>query len=100
MDEIKKNLQEVDLRSISGVEQFVPLIKTQNDFDELSFCLYSENRLTVFRAVNSIEITNVFLTIYLHSLKKVIIWLVFLMVYRLDLSEKNWSKFGIHLRVW
>jgi len=52
---LKKYLQGGDLRSIAGVEQLVPLIKTQKDFDELFFCLYSEDRLTVMRTADAIE---------------------------------------------
>ena len=34
MDEIKKYLSGGDLRSIAGVEQLIPLIKTQKEFAE------------------------------------------------------------------
>jgi len=53
--DIKKYLKGGDIRSIAGVEQLVPLIKTQKDFDELFSCLYSEDRLIVMRAADAIE---------------------------------------------
>jgi hypothetical protein len=55
MPEIIKYLKGGDLRSIAGVDQLIPLIKTQKEFDELFAWLYSEDRLVVMRAADAIE---------------------------------------------
>ena len=44
-----------DLRSIANVDQLVPLIQSQSDFDQLFQYLNSEKRLVVMRAADAVE---------------------------------------------
>jgi hypothetical protein len=44
-----------DLRSIGRVYEVIPLISTQNDFDQLFQLLYHHDRLVVMRAADAIE---------------------------------------------
>jgi len=55
MDRWKTYLEGGDLRSIADVDQLIPLIRSQSDFDTLFTHLYSENRLIVMRAADAIE---------------------------------------------
>jgi hypothetical protein len=55
VNDLKKYLQGGDLRSIAGVDQLMPLIKTQKKFDELFTWLHSQDRLIVMRAADAIE---------------------------------------------
>ncbi|NER10404.1 hypothetical protein SAMN06265375_10151 [Muriicola jejuensis] len=44
-----------DLRSIAKVEELLPLVRTQSDFDELFKFLYSKDRLIVMRTADALE---------------------------------------------
>lgn len=108
MNDIKKYLQGGDLRSIADVEQLIPLIKTQKDFDKLFQFLSSDNRLIVMRAVDAIEKITRDQPEYLDAYKSRLItllrtardkelkWHLVLMVSRINLSgnelEQVWNK--------
>ena len=53
--DLKAYLSGGDLRSIGSVNELLPLIKTQNDFDELFVYMFSEDRLLVMRAADAVE---------------------------------------------
>ena len=55
MPEFESYLKGNDLRSIAGVEDLLPLIKTQADFDALFRYLFTGDRLLVMRAVDAVE---------------------------------------------
>ena len=55
MNNLIKYLQGSDLRSIANVDQLLPLIKDQNDFDYLFHHLYSNDRLVIMRTADAIE---------------------------------------------
>jgi sRNA-binding carbon storage regulator CsrA len=55
MNNLITYLQGGDLRSIANVDRLLPLIKDQNDFDELFRHLYSDDRLIIMRTADAIE---------------------------------------------
>jgi hypothetical protein len=65
--QIKKYLQGNDLRSIGRVNELVPKIKTQDDFDKLFAFIYDKCRLIRMRAADGIEKLS---KQYPHFLKK------------------------------
>ena len=55
MKNIQSYLSGGDLRSTSHVDELLPFIKTQRDFDELFQFLLSEDRLLAMRAIDAVE---------------------------------------------
>jgi hypothetical protein len=55
MLDIESLLSNGDLRSIASVEELLPQIGIQEDFDTLFAYLFSDNRLLVMRAADAVE---------------------------------------------
>lgn len=112
MKELKEYLQGGDLRSIADVDQLIPLIETQQDFDGLFAYLNSEDRLIVMRAADTIEkITKAHpeylethksrLIILLNSAQdKELKWHVALLASRIGLSKNELEQVWNKLEVW
>ncbi|REL37738.1 hypothetical protein DYD21_08120 [Rhodohalobacter sp. SW132] len=112
MEEFIKYLQGGDLRSIADVEQLIPLIKNQKNFDELFRFLSSKDRLVVMRAADAAEKITKTDPSYLDSHKSEIIellyhakdkelkWHLALMVSRIDLSENELERVWNKLEAW
>jgi len=114
MKDLKGYLQGGDLRSIADVDQLIPLIETQKDFDQLFAYLNSEDRLIVMRAAHAIEKLTKAHPEYLDAHKsrlmallntaqdKELKWHVALIASRIDLSrnevEQVWNKLEAWVR--
>ncbi len=112
MDEFIKYLHGGDLRSIADVDQLIPLIKNQKNFDELFRFLSSEDRLVVMRTADAAEKITKTHPAYLDPHKSEIIellnnakdkelkWHLALMVSRIDLSENELERVWNKLEAW
>lgn len=101
-----------DLRSIAKVDELLPLIKTQKDFDGLFNYLYSDNRLLVMRAADTIEkiakTNSEFLKKHKKSLIKFLAtahdkefkWHLVLLLSKLNLTETELGKIWVKLSQW
>jgi hypothetical protein len=76
MKNIMSLLSGGDLRSISGADKVVTMIKNQEDFDELVQGLLSGERLTVMRCADVIEKITAGKTGYLQAHKKTLLKLM------------------------
>ena len=74
--DLKAYLSGGDLRSIGSVNELLPLIKTQKDFDELFVYLFSEDRLIVMRAADAVEKVTLIKPDYLQKHKSNILKLL------------------------
>ena len=112
MDKIISYLNGGDLRSIAKVEEIIPLIKTQVDFDELFRFLFSSDRLLVMRAADAVEKISLTCPQFLSAHKKEINnflhtaadkefkWHIALIVSRVDLSEEEQNIVWNRLSGW
>src|SRR5690625_1307807 len=99
-----KYLQGGDIRSLARVDELVPLVKTQSDFDEVFQFLYSADELIVMRATDAVDKITASKPSFLASYKTDIIdllhtakdkrckWHLALIVSRLDLSMEELGK--------
>jgi hypothetical protein len=112
MTKYDKILTGGDLRSIGKSNSVVLKIKNQNDFDELFFCLFSNNRIVVSRCADAIEKITTNNPKYLSRHKKKIIelcntaknkelkWHLALLIPRLPLDSKEFGKAWDTLTKW
>lgn len=101
-----------DLRSIARADQLLPSIKDQKDFDELFNALFSDDRLLIMRAADTIEKITINrpelltkqkseIVQFLHTAKdKEFKWHLAQMVSRLLLEEDELSRVWAVLYNW
>lgn len=111
-DTIYELLNGGDLRSISGANKVVKLIKNQEDFDILFNFLFDENRLIVMRASDSIEKITIRNAQYLDKHKNELLelfkasidiefkWHLALLVSRIKLNENELQEVFSLLKQW
>lgn len=112
MSSFSKYLQGGDLRSIANVEQLIPLIQSQADFDKLFQYLFSNDRLLVMRAVDAIEKITSDKPEFLQNHEKELLdfltlaqdkefkWHIAQLVPRLKLSNTDLKQVWSKLKVW
>lgn len=112
MQSLKKFLEGGDLRSIADVDQLVPLIQSQSDFDLLFRYLFSGDRLITMRAIDAVEKITSGNSSYLGKHKERLIdfletasdkefkWHLALLVSRIDLNQRELGRVWKKLSDW
>ncbi|TAK39564.1 MAG: hypothetical protein EPO28_10695 [Saprospiraceae bacterium] len=112
MNDLTPYLQGGGLRSTGEVEQLLPLIKTQQDFDELFRFMFSEERLVAMRAADAVEKIALRQPDFLQKHKAEVLhllpqarhiefkWHLALLVSRLPLAEKESQAVWAVLKGW
>jgi len=112
MPDFRSYLGGKDLRSIAGVAELIPLIKTQADFDALFSLMLTDDRLLVMRSADAIEkITREYpdyLDAHVSSLLNVLVtardielkWHVAVLVTRVHLNHADLTRVWRILTAW
>ena len=112
MSNLKSFLEGGDLRSTANVEQLLPLIKNQQDFDELFEFMLSKERLIVMRAADAVEKVTLDHPHFLIKHKSEVLqllsssahielkWHLALLVPRMPLSKEEFQVVWATLKAW
>lgn len=112
MNKFAKILSGGDLRSIGKGHSVILTIQNQNDFDELFKCLFHQDRIVVMRVADAIEKITINHRTFLKTHKNEILalsdssndkelkWHLALLIPRLPLDSKEFSKAWNTLSIW